>query len=68
MVASALECAEEMHLELPGLTLAKRLYDQLSARGMEDCGTGRQRSRGLENARSGLDGGCVFCTGSPAAA
>ena len=35
----ALECAEEMHLELPGLTLAKRLYDQLSARGMEDCGT-----------------------------
>ena len=35
----ALECAEEMHLELPGLQLAKRLYDQLSARGMEDCGT-----------------------------
>ena len=35
----ALECAEEMHLEMPGLQLAKRLYDQLSARGMEDCGT-----------------------------
>ena len=35
----ALECAEEMHLEMPGLTLAKRLYDQLAARGMEDCGT-----------------------------
>lgn len=35
----ALECAEEMHLELPGLALAKRLYDQLSARGMEECGT-----------------------------
>lgn len=35
----ALECAEEMHLEMPGLTLAKRLYDQLSARGMEECGT-----------------------------
>lgn len=35
----ALECAEEMHLELPGLKLAKRLYDELAARGMEDCGT-----------------------------
>ena len=35
----ALECAEEMHLEMPGLQLAKRLYDQLAARGMEDCGT-----------------------------
>ena len=35
----ALECAEEMHLEMPGLSLAKRLYDQLAARGMEDCGT-----------------------------
>ena len=35
----ALECAEEMHLEMPGLALAKRLYDQLAARGMEDCGT-----------------------------
>lgn len=35
----ALECAEEMHLEMPGLQLAKRLYDQLAARGMEECGT-----------------------------
>ena len=35
----AIESAEEMHLELPGLKLAKRLYDELSARGMEDCGT-----------------------------
>ena len=35
----ALDCAREMHLELPGLELAKRLYDQLSARGMEECGT-----------------------------
>ena len=35
----ALDCAEEMHLELPGLSLAKRLYDGLAARGMEDCGT-----------------------------
>lgn len=35
----ALECAEEMHLDLPGLKLAKRLYDEIAARGMEDCGT-----------------------------
>lgn len=35
----ALDCAEEMHLEMPGLKLAKRLYDELAARGMEDCGT-----------------------------
>ncbi len=35
----ALDCAAEMHLEMPGLSLAKRLYDELSARGMEDCGT-----------------------------
>lgn len=35
----AIESAEEMYLELPGLKLAKRLYDELSARGMEDCGT-----------------------------
>ena len=35
----ALASAEEMHLDLPGLKLAKRLYDELSARGMEDSGT-----------------------------
>ena len=35
----ALSSAEEMHLDLPGLQLAKRLYDELSARGMEDSGT-----------------------------
>ena len=35
----ALATAEEMHLDLPGLKLAKRLYDELSARGMEDSGT-----------------------------
>ena len=35
----ALASAEEMHLDLPGLKLAKRLYDDLSARGMEDSGT-----------------------------
>ncbi len=35
----ALETAEELKLELPGLKLAKRLYDELSARGMDDLGT-----------------------------
>ena len=35
----ALDCVEEMHLDMPGLSLAKRLYDELAARGMEDCGT-----------------------------
>lgn len=35
----ALSSAEEMHLDLPGLKLAKRLYDELSARGMEKSGT-----------------------------
>ncbi len=35
----ALDAAEEMHLDLPGLSLAKRLYDEIAARGMEDCGT-----------------------------
>ena len=35
----ALECAEAMHLDMPGLQLAKRLYDELAARGMEECGT-----------------------------
>ncbi len=28
-----------MHVDPPGLKLAKRLYDELSARGMEDSGT-----------------------------
>ena len=35
----AIESAEEMHLDLPGLRLAKRLYDELAARGFEDRGT-----------------------------
>ncbi|NQX65139.1 NAD(P)-dependent oxidoreductase [Paenibacillus alba] len=35
----ALESAEEMKLELPGLTLAKSLYEQLAASGEEDSGT-----------------------------
>jgi len=35
----ALESAEEMKLELPGLKLAKRLYDDVAAKGWEDCGT-----------------------------
>ncbi len=35
----ALESAAEMKLEVPGLTCAKKLYDQVAARGWEDCGT-----------------------------
>jgi 3-hydroxyisobutyrate dehydrogenase len=35
----ALESAAEMKLELPGLALAKKLYDDVAARGWEDCGT-----------------------------
>lgn len=35
----ALECAAEMKLDLPGLVCAKKLYDQVAARGWEDCGT-----------------------------
>jgi 3-hydroxyisobutyrate dehydrogenase len=35
----ALESAAEMKLELPGLACAKKLYDQVAARGWEDCGT-----------------------------
>lgn len=35
----ALESAAEMKLEVPGLACAKKLYDQVAARGWEDCGT-----------------------------
>jgi 3-hydroxyisobutyrate dehydrogenase len=35
----ALESAEAMKLELPGLSLAKRLYDEVAQRGWEDNGT-----------------------------
>lgn len=35
----ALESAAEMKLELPGLAQAKKLYDQVSAKGWDDCGT-----------------------------
>lgn len=35
----ALEAAEEMKLDLPGLQLAKRLYDELADKGLGDCGT-----------------------------
>ncbi|KQX46582.1 NAD(P)-dependent oxidoreductase [Paenibacillus sp. Root444D2] len=35
----ALQSAEEMNVELPGLTLAKSLYEQLAASGEEDSGT-----------------------------
>ncbi|MFI5335559.1 MAG: NAD(P)-dependent oxidoreductase [Opitutales bacterium] len=35
----ALESAAEMRLELPGLQQAKKLYDEVSHRGWDDCGT-----------------------------
>lgn len=35
----AIEVAEEMKLDLPGLTLAKRLYEQVASEGGEDFGT-----------------------------
>jgi len=35
----ALECAKEMGLEAPGLAQAKKLYDELAARGEGDSGT-----------------------------
>jgi 3-hydroxyisobutyrate dehydrogenase len=35
----ALESAAELKLDLPGLSCAKKLYDQVAARGWEDCGT-----------------------------
>jgi 3-hydroxyisobutyrate dehydrogenase len=35
----ALESAAEMKLDLPGLALAKKLYDQVAAHGWEECGT-----------------------------
>ena len=35
----AIESAQAMGLELPGLQLAKKLYDQLASNGCEDDGT-----------------------------
>ncbi len=35
----ALESAAEMKLDVPGLAVAKKLYDEVAARGWEDCGT-----------------------------
>ena len=35
----ALDSAAEMKLDVPGLACAKKLYDQVAARGWEDCGT-----------------------------
>jgi 3-hydroxyisobutyrate dehydrogenase len=35
----ALESAAELKLDVPGLVTAKRLYEQVAARGWEDCGT-----------------------------
>ena len=35
----ALESAAEMKLDLPGLGVARKLYDEVAARGWENCGT-----------------------------
>lgn len=35
----ALQAAEEMKLDMPGLSLAKSLYEQLAASGEADSGT-----------------------------
>lgn len=35
----ALESAAEMKLDLPGLAVAKQLYEKVAAKGWEDCGT-----------------------------
>jgi 3-hydroxyisobutyrate dehydrogenase len=35
----ALEAAAEMKIDLPGLTQGRKLYDEVAARGWEDCGT-----------------------------
>jgi 3-hydroxyisobutyrate dehydrogenase len=35
----ALESAEEMRLDLPGLNLAKKLYEKLASEGGENLGT-----------------------------
>jgi 3-hydroxyisobutyrate dehydrogenase len=35
----ALESAAELKLDLPGLATAKRLYEQVAAKGWQDCGT-----------------------------
>ena len=35
----AIESAEEMALDFPGLSLAKKLYDQLASQGGEELGT-----------------------------
>lgn len=35
----ALEMAEELKLDLPGLAQARKLYEEVAARGWDDCGT-----------------------------
>jgi 3-hydroxyisobutyrate dehydrogenase len=35
----ALDSAAELKLDLPGLAIAKKLYEQVAANGWEDCGT-----------------------------
>jgi len=35
----ALDSAAELQLDLPGLAVARRLYDEVAARGLDECGT-----------------------------
>lgn len=35
----ALDSAAQLHLDLPGLAIARKLYEQVAERGWEDCGT-----------------------------
>jgi 3-hydroxyisobutyrate dehydrogenase len=35
----ALDSAAELHLDLPGLAITRKLYEQVAERGWEDCGT-----------------------------
>lgn len=49
----ALESAAEMKLDLPGLAQAKKLYDEVAAKGWEDCGT--QALFRLYLAKQGID-------------
>jgi 3-hydroxyisobutyrate dehydrogenase len=38
-IGIALESAAEMKLDIPGLALARKLYDEVAAQGWDDCGT-----------------------------
>ena len=51
-LAIALRCAERLGLELPGLTLARRLYDELAQQGLGSKGTQVLLRRYLERGTS----------------